>query len=311
MLACAAVTVFTTVMVAFRHRRRQAATVRQTGQRQAVKLELISIATDTCPLDGVFYAPAAGTARHAAMFLHGNCHNFYMGPSRFMPQTLVARGIACLAFNRRGHDMVTSLTGRDIGGGAFQLAAQAHDDNRAAAAWLAGRGFAAPIVIGHSNGAVLATAYAADHPATPAVVLMSAHRGGPGITARISAAGLFGRDRHDAVIEHAAAMVAQGRGRELMLLPGWWHVASAESVLDYATNMPDILDTAPRLAMPVLVLRGDQEPEDLYPAAAFARRCGSPRCDLRILSDCGHFYAGHEQAVSTLVADWLGEVTAP
>lgn len=276
-----------------------------------MKLELISIATDTHPLDGVFYSPLGGEARHAAMFLHGNCHNFYVGPSRFMPETLVARGIACLAFNRRGHDMVTSLSGRDIGGGAFQLAAEAHKDNRDAARWLRSRGFAAPIVIGHSNGAVLATAYAADHPATPAVVLMSAHRGGPGITARISAAGLFGRDHHDEVIARAAALVAQGRGRELMLLPGWWHVAAAESVLDYATNMPDILDNAPRMGMPVLVMRGDHESEDLYPAEMFTRCCVSPRCDLRIVGDCGHFYVGHEQAVSALVADWLCEVVAP
>src|ERR1700716_1132726 len=43
--------------------------------------------------------PAAG------LLLHGNCQNFYRGPSRFLPQGLFARGIACLAFNCRGHDM--------------------------------------------------------------------------------------------------------------------------------------------------------------------------------------------------------------
>ena len=273
-----------------------------------MKLELISIETETYPLDGLLYLPDGAPVRYAAMFLHGNCHNFYMGPSRFMPETLVGRGIACLAFNRRGHDMVTSVQGRDIGGGAFQLAAEALADSRHAAAWLRQRGFADPLVVGHSNGGVLATAYAADHPGTPAVVLMSAHRGGPGITARISATGLFGRDRHDEVIATATDMIAQGRGRDLMLLPGWWWIAAADSVVDYATRMPDILDNAARMAMPVLVMRGDHEPEDLYPAAAFAARCASPRCDLRILKDCGHFYAGHEHAVSALVADWFSEV---
>jgi pimeloyl-ACP methyl ester carboxylesterase len=272
-----------------------------------VKLELISIETETYPLDGIFYTPAGGAARHAAMFLHGNCHNFYMGPSRFMPETLAAHGIACLAFNRRGHDMVTSLTGRAIGGGAFQLANEAHADNRHAAAWLSGRGFAAPIVIGHSNGGVLATQYAADHPEAPAVVLMSAHRGGRGITARISEKGLFGRDQLKEVIACAERMIAEGRGRELMLLPSWWWVASAECVVDYSNNMPDILDNAPCMRMPVLVMRGDQEPEDLYPAEEFAARCAG-RCDLRILSGCDHFYNGHEKEVSKLVAEWLGEV---
>jgi pimeloyl-ACP methyl ester carboxylesterase len=273
-----------------------------------VKLELISIETETSPLDGIFYAPADGELGQAAMFLHGNCHNFYIGPSRFMPETLVAKGIACLAFNRRGHDMVTSLHGRDIGGGAFQLAAEAHADNRHAAAWLRRRGFAAPIVIGHSNGGVLATQYAADHPDTPAVVLMSAHRGGRGITARISEKGLFGRGGHQEVIASAERMIAEGRGRELMLLPGWWWVASADSVVDYSSNMPDILDNAGRMRMPVLVMRGDNEPRDLYPAEDFASRCASVRCDLRILTGCDHFYTGHETAVSALVADWLCEV---
>jgi pimeloyl-ACP methyl ester carboxylesterase len=269
-----------------------------------VKLELISIDTETHPLDGIFYTPDGGEARRAAMFLHGNCHNFYMGPSRFMPETLVANGIACLAFNRRGHDMVTSLTGRDIGGGAFQLAREAHADNRHAAAWLSRRGFAAPIVIGHSNGGVLATQYAADHPDTPAVVLMSAHRGGRGITARISEKGLFGRDKFRELLACAERMVAEGRGKELMLLPGWWWVASAECVVDYSENMPDILDNAARMRMPVLVIRGSEEPEDLYPAKAFAARCAG-RCDLHILSGCDHFYTGHEREVSKLVAAWL------
>jgi pimeloyl-ACP methyl ester carboxylesterase len=272
-----------------------------------VKLELISIETETSPLDGIFYTPAGGEARQAAMFFHGNCHNFYMGPSRFMPETLVASGIACLAFNRRGHDMVTSLGGRDIGGGAFQLAHEAHVDNRRAAAWLRRRGFAGPIVIGHSNGGVLATQYAADHPGTPAVVLMSAHRGGHGITARISEKGLFGRGEIKEVIATAGRMIAEGRGKELMLLPGWWWVASAESVIDYSNNMPDILDNAGTMNMPVLVMRGDREPPDLYPAEEFAARCPG-RCDLRILAGSDHFYTGHEKAVSSLVAEWLRDV---
>jgi pimeloyl-ACP methyl ester carboxylesterase len=272
-----------------------------------VQLELISIETETCPLDGIFYAPDGGEARQAAMLFHGNCHNFYMGPSRFMPETLVPQGIACLAFNRRGHDMVTSLRGRDIGGGAFQLAAEAHADNRHAAAWLRRRGFAAPIVIGHSNGGVLATQYAADHPDTPAVVLMSAHRGGRGITARISEKGLFGRGALPQVIAEAEQMIADGRGKELMLLPGWWWVASAESVVDYSDNMPDILDNAAKMRMPILVMRGDQEPPDLYPAEEFASRCVG-RTDLRILAGCDHFYTGHEKSVSMLVAEWLREV---
>jgi hypothetical protein len=36
-------------------------------------------------------------------------------------------------------------------------------------------------------------------------------------------------------------LVAAGRGRELMLVPGWWYVISAESFLDRTTEMPDAI----------------------------------------------------------------------
>ena len=268
------------------------------------ELELVSITTDNYPLDGLFYTPRGAKPRAAAMIFHGNCHNFYTGPSRFLPEALVAQGIACLAFNRRGHEMVTSLDGRNVGGGAFQLAHEAIADGRFAAGFLAKCGFADPIVIGHSNGGVLAAQHAADHPETSALVLMSAHLGGEGITTLISAKGLFGRDRLPELLAEAERMVAQGRGRELMLLPGWWWVISAESFLDYSRNMPATLDNARKIKSRVLYVCGDQEPPDLYPAQEFAKRCPSP-CEVRILPDCDHFYTGLESETAALVADWL------
>jgi len=78
--------------------------------------ELVSIATSAEPLDGLFYTPEGGKIVAAALIFHGNCGNFYTGPSRFLPEVLVPRGIACLAFNRRGNDMVTSLVGRSARG---------------------------------------------------------------------------------------------------------------------------------------------------------------------------------------------------
>jgi hypothetical protein len=56
--------------------------------------------------------------------------------------------------------------------------------------------------------------------------------------------------------------------------------------------------------MPVLFLRGDQEPPDLYPAEVFAAACAGP-CDVRVLERCDHFYTGHEGVVAKLIGDWL------
>ena len=148
-------------------------------------LELVSIPTPGEPVDGLLYLPDV-QVKAAALIFHGNCNNFYSGPSRFLPDVLVPRGIACLAFNRRGHDMITSLIGRSATGGSFQLAAEGIADNRCAADWLAARGFMNPIIIGHSNGGMLAAQHCAENYGNPrALVLMSAHGGGRGVKCRI------------------------------------------------------------------------------------------------------------------------------
>ena len=272
-----------------------------------MQLELVSIATDTHPLDGLFYRPASPIG--AALFMHGNCMNFYTGPARFIPAALARAGYACLAYNRRGHDVIATLNSRQAVGGAFQMAEEAIADNRFAAEWLVSRGFTRPIVGGHSNGGVLGVRHVADHPDTPALILLSAHVGGTRIVPLASSVGLLGGERLNDILDEARARIAAGRGDELMLLPGWWYAVTARSLIDYASNIPDTLALAPRVACPVLYLRGDKEPAHIYPAEEFAACCKGP-CEVRIVSDCDHFYGGHEDAVGDIVAAWLEGVMA-
>ena len=262
------------------------------------------MATPTAPLEGAWYEPEGRPARSAALLFHGNTMNFYTGAPRFLPPALAERGIASLAFNRRGHDILAIRDSRAAEGAAFQFFSEAIQDNRIAAAWLAGQGFPRPVVIGHSNGGMLAVRHVADHPETPALVLLSAHCGGRNMLPLASRAGLLAQDRLEEFTEKARQLVAAGRGRDLLLLPGWWYVASAESFLDLA-NCPDILELAPRIRCPVLYLRGDQEPRDLYPAEEFARRCSGP-CTVEIVPRCDHFYVGREAAIGEIVCPWLG-----
>jgi pimeloyl-ACP methyl ester carboxylesterase len=269
-----------------------------------VKTTLVSIPTDTVALEGAWYEPQGRSAVGAALLLHGNTMNFFTGAPRFLPPVLTRMGLACLAFNRRGHDILGIRDSRAAEGAAFQTYAEAIDDNRIAAAWLAARGFPAPVVIGHSNGGTLAVQHAADHPSTPALVLLSAHCGGREMVPRASRAGLLAQDRLPEITQKARELVSTGRGRELMLLPGWWYVTSAASFVDALENCPDVLELAPRIGCPVLYLRGDREPRELYPAEAFARRSGGP-CSVEIVPDCEHFYSGREDAVSAIVCSWL------
>ena len=94
-----------------------------------------------------------------------------------------------------------------------------------------------------------------------------------------------------------------------MLLPGWWYVTTAASFLDLE-NCPDVLALAPKVACPTLYLRGDQESRELYPAEAFAERCGGA-CEVQVVPDCGHFYVRLEEEIARRVTSWLAPVLKP
>ena len=270
-----------------------------------MRAELVSIPTDTIPLDGLYYEPE-GRAAGAALLFHGNTMNFYVGALRFLPPALVKLGLACLAFNRRGHDILGTRNSRTPEGGAFQLAHEGIEDNRTAARWLSARGLPAPVVIGHSNGGMLAVRHVADHPRTPALVLLSAHMGGKNILERTSKGGLMAQGRIEEFTTRARGLVASGRGRELMLMPGWWYAISAESYLDRLTETPDGLALAPTIKCPTLYVRGDKESRENYPAEDFRARAGGP-CDVEIVPNCDHFYDGREEAVQAIVLSWLAK----
>ena len=106
-----------------------------------MKTQLVTIETNDIPIDGAFHEPDGETCA-AALYFHGNTMNFYTGGARFLAPGLTKLGIAVLAFNRRGHDILTTRASRAAEGGAFQTSAQAIADNRYAAQWLAARGFA-------------------------------------------------------------------------------------------------------------------------------------------------------------------------
>jgi pimeloyl-ACP methyl ester carboxylesterase len=269
-----------------------------------MRTELVSIATDTVPLDGAFHWREDRPARGGVLLFHGNTMNFYVGAPRWLPPVLTELGFACLAFNRRGHDILSIRDSRAPEGGALQLTREAIADNNHAAGWMADRGFPAPIIIAHSGGGLLGAAHAAGHPDSPALVLLSAFRGGAGgqsIPAQVALAG----EGYEATMARAQALVAAGRGKELMTVPNWWYVISAESYVDRCTTLPDILALAPTITCPVLYVRGSLEPTDVYPAERYAERAGGP-CEVAIV-DGDHFYKGIEDHVCGVVTAWLSK----
>ena len=270
-----------------------------------MRTELVSIPTPTRPLDGAYYRPD-GPIKGAAMYCHGNQMNFYVGAARFLAPHIVSLGYAFLAFNRRGHDSVSTFNSREPVGGAYQTVAEGIEDNEIAAQFLAEQGFPGPIVIGHSNGGVLASEHVARHQETPALVLLSAHAGGNRLTNPLAASRFTLNEKTNESIAEAKALLAAGRPSQLMLIPTWWYVISARTFMDRLTNAPDLVANAKRIQCPVLFVRGDQEPAENYPAERFKERCAGT-CDIAIVPNCDHFYVGAEERVSRVVTDWLSQ----
>ena len=270
-----------------------------------MRTELVTIETNTAqPLDGAWYEPDGGATAGAVMLCHGNTMNFYVGAPRFLPPALTELGFACLAFNRRGHDILSNRNSRAVEGAAFQTTAEGIEDNEFAAAWMAEKGHKAPVVIGHSNGGFLGVQHVASHPETPALVMLSGHAGGKVQENLAAKTGLLGGARTPEFRKEAEKMIAEGRGEDLILLPGWWYVATANSYFDRMTTMPDTVATAPQITCPTLFIRGDKEIAASYPAEDFAEKSGGP-VDIEIVENCDHYYKGREDEIIKLVAGWL------
>lgn len=269
-----------------------------------MQIETVTIATDSTPLDGLLYLPQHGEIRGSVQLMHGNTMNFYVGPPRFLPPVLTTMGFACLAYNRRGHDVLSNRDNRDLEGGAYQTISEAIEDNQLARRWIDERGLPAPIVIGHSNGGMLAVRHVADYPDTPGLVLLSAHRGGTSIMRLMADNGLMAADRYDVITARARELVAAGEGSQLMLVPGWWYVITATTYVEFLDHCPDIVDWADRIPCSTLFIRSSEEPAIVYPAEEVAERA-SVDVEVQILDVGGHYYIGHEDLVAAKVADFL------
>lgn len=267
--------------------------------------ELLTLPTSTLPIDGAYYRGDAdgSLAGGACLMMHGNAQNFYRGPSRFLVPGLVALGLDVLACNRRGHDVVATI-GRNAEGAAFQTMEQSLEDSETMAAHLASRGHEHPVVIGHSNGGFLAAAFAARHPETRALVMLSAHAGGPDSVARDSAAGMLAQDRVEEFEARARTLVSEGRGDELMVFPAWWFVLSANSFLDRLERTFPLLDSVRKVTCPLLVLRGELENETGYPTESVAASTQGP-ATVAIVEGANHHYSDREAAVIDTVTGWL------
>ena len=279
-----------------------------------IQMELITVrATDGTPLDGVLYTRDGGgrpvAERLVVNFLHGRSMNFYVGVQRFAAPDLVAAGYDVLALNRRSAGVASIRDSFQGVGDAWTRWAEHRVDVAAAIAHLRDLGYRRIVMAGHSQGGLLAADYTTREGGVAGLILASPASAFTGLPTA------FPEKDRAAVIAQARALVAQGRPRDLILLPEWPWIMSAEAVVDPLAPVATepLADLLARYAGPLLVFCGDQmlDARLLGGARTAYDRSPSPAKRLEVLAGCDHFYVGHEARVTALMKAWLLQHVPP
>lgn len=263
-------------------------------------------------LHGFLIEPAAVPGpRPALLLVHGVALNFYTGPLPAIGQALAAEGYPALLINTRGHDWV-SRAGADLagfGGATYERLEDCLLDLDAAVRWLGEQGHDRVVLVGHSLGAVKALYYQGErrHPAVVGVAALSCPR--QYYTARAA-----DQEGFTGTLERAEALLAEGRGRELLWAPttgsmGLW---SAETfVSKYGRHeRNDVRPHAARTGCPVLAVAGGAE-HPYFPSYAreLAAAAGA-QGTVAVIDGADHRYTAHVPDVAAALVQWLDRLPA-
>jgi alpha/beta superfamily hydrolase len=284
-------------------------------------VDLVRIETpDGCTLDGALQHPATGAAQlplDAVVLVHGTGSNFYQSTMlEFLANRFLARGVAALRINTRGHDGLSiAVTAR---GGVRQGAAyETVDDCRHdLAGWMNfARAQVGPRValLGHSLGAVKCI-YAAVNEASlkPALIIAVS-------PPRLSYAWFCKSALGEAFLttyRQAEELVTAGQGATLIeaTVPLPMAISAAGFVDKYGPGERiNFLPLVPRLPCPSLFTFGSREVEtnvafhELPTEVAVLTAHEQPR-DLAVVEGADHFYTGKRAELATTVEGRLGRL---
>lgn len=265
-----------------------------------VAVELVELRRDDGhPIDALWYP--ADDPRVAVLHVHGKGSSVLSGPSRFLPPLLP--GIAHLAVNMRCHDLAYTVGTDDwaVDGGMWEDLSTGHLDLAAGVAHLRERGVEQVVVSGHSSGGFYAADLMPRDAGIAAWVLLSP------LTTNKNPFPLWWPDPEDRdrAAALARAMVAEGRGRDLIPVSGWYQAISAASLVQRLEEPDGVwLESVAHATSPVLMAWGDSEPrhalwDDLF------RRFARGADQRLVLAGADHYYRGQERDLAAAIADFL------
>jgi pimeloyl-ACP methyl ester carboxylesterase len=258
-------------------------------------------------LHGLLFTPPESPADLALVFVHGVAMNFYLPPLVVFGQALAQRGFQCFVINTRGHDWISragNLT--EFGGSAYENLEDCLPDLDGALDYLQQQGYRCFVLIGHSLGAIKSIIYQGTRQRGEVVGIVSCSAPKQFYSERIARQPQFRE-----LIERAEAMVAEGRGEELMSIsvgatPG---IFSARSHLNKygKDDRNDCRPYAKLIGCPLLAIVGGAEPKFFYEYAQEIAAGAAPHGTCKLVDGANHFYNRHTTEIVEIVYQWLAQ----
>ncbi|HEY7221144.1 MAG TPA: alpha/beta fold hydrolase, partial [Candidatus Binatia bacterium] len=260
-------------------------------------------------LHGALFTPQNEQSDLALLFVHGVAMNFYLPPLVVFGQELAQRGYHSFVINTRGHDWISRAGNlAKFGGSAYENLEDCFPDLDGALEFLEEQGYRRYVLIGHSLGAIKSIIYQGTRRRTDVVGIVSCSAPRQFYSERIARQPGFRE-----VIEKAEAMVAEGKGEELLSVgvgstPGIF--TARTHVNKYGRNdNNDCRPYAKQLNCPLLALVGSEEPRFFYDYAQEIVAGVGPKGTCKLVEGANHFYNRHTPEIVEIIDQWLGRLT--
>jgi pimeloyl-ACP methyl ester carboxylesterase len=264
-----------------------------------VLAELITLqTTDGLTHYGALYgAVKARRGNLAVVMVHGMTGSFIGEIESALPPMLARAGYACLVANNRGHEFYGTATERFAG---------ILPDVGAAMDFMTGRGLERIALVGHSRGGIKVAYYMAQRAdlrvealglLSPAASLRSiARQVGPALAGK-------------GWLSSVRALVAEGRGEEMLTCSQWPYMLSAASLLDsYNAQGDGVSENLKSIRVPVFAACGEKE-LDWCTVVAGLRADPPPGYTVHVIPRADHVYTGEEAELARRLVEWLDAIS--
>lgn len=231
--------------------------------------------------------------------------NFYLPPLVIFGQELAERGYHSFVINTRGHDWISRAGNlAKFGGSAYENLEDCLPDFDGALEFLKEKGYRRYVLIGHSLGAIKSIIYQGTRRRSDVVGIVSCSAPRQFYSERVARQAGFRE-----VIEKAEAMVAEGKGEELLSIG----VGSTPGIFTARTHVNkygrddnnDCRPYAKNLGCSLLAIVGSAEPKFFYDYAQEIVAGVGPKGTCKLIEGANHFYNRHTREITGVIEHWL------